>query len=104
MYANALYEELIRLGACSSKQTCRSNEMLFATGEGWKVGPFQGGGVSIEIYRVQDAAIAKVLIDRCGKTYAQSPRVPVSIVVYSNAHIDNLHPGTPSIVMKKRFS
>ena len=104
VYGDAVEEELVRFGACANQQACTSNQMLLWEGGGWKVGPFRGGGVSLEVYRVTDVAIAKALIDRCQKIHMQAPDVPVSIVIHSNAHIDNLHPGTPVIIKKARFS
>lgn len=104
MYVDAVVQELVRLGACANQQACTSNQMVLWEGGGWKVGPFRGGGVSLTVYRVTDVAIASALIERCQQIHRQSPSVPVSIVIHSNAHIDNLHPGTPVIIKKARFS
>ena len=104
VYGDAVTEELVRLGACSSRQACSSNQMVLWEGGGWKIGSFRGGGVSIEVYRVADVAVAEALVERCRQIHLQSPAVPVSIVVQSNAHIDNLHLGTPVVIRKARFS
>jgi hypothetical protein len=101
--ANAVTEELIRLGACANPQACQTAQMVLWEGGGWKLGPFQGGGVSVEVYRVSDVAVANALVERCRKLHAQNPNVPVSIVVHANAHIDNLHPGTPVVVKQARL-
>jgi len=104
VYGDAVNEELVRLGACANQQACTSNQMLLWEGGGWKVGPFRGGGVSLQVYRVSDVAVANALIERCQSIHLKAPEVPVSIVIHSNAHIDNLHPGTPVIIKKARFS
>ncbi len=101
---DAVAEELVRLGACSNRQACTSNQMVLWEGGGWKIGPFRGGGVSIEVYRVVDVSVAEALVERCRQIHLQSPAVPVSIVVHSNAHISNLHPGAPVVLKKARFS
>lgn len=101
--ADAVTEELIRLDACANAQACQTKQMVLWEGGGWKLGSLQGGGVSIAVHRVSDVAVANALIERCRKLHAQNPNVPVSIVVFANAHIDNLHPGTPVVVRKERF-
>ena len=103
VYGDAVAEELVRLGACSNRQACSSNQMVLWEGDGWKIGPFRGGGVSVEVYRVLDVRVAEALVERCRQIHLQSPAVPVSIVVHSNAHISNLHPGTPVILKRARF-
>jgi len=103
VYGDAVAEELVRLGACSNRQACSSNQMVLWQGDGWKIGPFRGGGVSVEVYRVLDVRVAEALVERCRQIHLQSPAVPVSIVVHSNAHISNLHPGTPVILKRARF-
>ena len=102
-YADAVTEELVRLGECANAQACQKAQMVLWEGGGWNLGPFRGGGVSIEVYRVSNAAIANALVERCNKLHSQKPNIPVSIVVHANAHIDNLHPGTPVIVKKARL-
>src|SRR4030065_398097 len=71
--ANAVTEELIRLGACANAQACQTAQMVLWEGGGWKLGPFQGGGVSVEVYRVSDVAVANALVERCRKLHAQNP-------------------------------
>jgi hypothetical protein len=104
VYGNAIAEELVHLGLCANRQACSSNQIVLWEGGGWKIGSFRGGGVSIEVYRVADIVVAEALVERCRKIHLQSPAVPVSIVVQSNPHIDNLHPGTPVVLKKARFS
>jgi hypothetical protein len=104
VYFKALRDELIRLGVCSSAQVCTQNKIIFWAAGGWKIGPFQGGGVSINVYRVSDPNIAEHLLERCRSIHKQDPSVPVSLAVYANPHIDNLNPGTPMVVLKKRIS
>ena len=104
VYGSAVTEELIRLGACPSAQACTSKQMVFWEGGGWKIGPFSGGGVSINVYRISEPKTAAALLERCRKIHQQLPTVPVTIVVYANHHIDNLNPGTPKIVLKERIS
>lgn len=103
VYGDAVADELVRLGACSDRRACSSNQMVLWHGDGWKIGSFRTGGVNIEVYRVADSRVAEALVERCREIYVRSPAIPVSIVVYSNAHIDNLHPGTPVVVKKARF-
>jgi hypothetical protein len=104
VYGNAVADELVRVGACANRQHCAAREMVLWEGGGWQIGPFRGGGVSIEVYRIDDPAVAKMLVDRCQAIHAASPSVPVSIVVYSNAHIDNRRPGRLVVVREARFS
>lgn len=101
--ASAVTDELFRLGACASAQACQTGQMVFWEGGGWKLGPFHGGGVSIAVYRVSDVAVAKAIAERCRALHAQTPTVPISVVIHANAHIDNLHPGTPVVVIQEKF-
>lgn len=102
--ADAVTEVLIRLGQCASVQTCQRAKMVFWEGGGWQFGPWQGGGVRINVYRVSDVTVANALLARCRTFHELHPTVPLSIVVHATAHIDNVHPGTPVIVTQARFA
>jgi hypothetical protein len=104
VYAEAVTDELIRLGVCTSKLSCSENQIVLWEGGGWSLGSSHAGGVTIEVYRVADASVAAALVDRCRELHSRDSEVPVSIVIHSNAHIDNLHPGKPVIVRRARFS
>ena len=103
VYEEAVTHELMTLGACSTPNECQRNEMVLWDGDGWKAGPFQGGGVTINVYRVADRSVADAVIKRCRQIHARHPEVALWIVIQANAHIDNLHPGTRSIVKKAHF-
>ncbi|MGJ9420834.1 hypothetical protein ACHAC9_24315 [Massilia sp. CMS3.1] len=103
VYGEAIKHELITLGACSTRDECQRNQMVLWDGDGWKVGPFQGGGVTMNVYRVADRAVADAVIKRCRQIHSLDPEVALWIVIQSNAHIDNLHPGTRSVVTKAYF-
>jgi hypothetical protein len=103
LYAEAVRDELIKAGACATADACRKNEMVLWEGGGWQIGPFKTGGVGLEVYKVADAGVADALVERCRQIHAAHPEVAVSIVIQSNAHIDNLHPGTRTIVKQADF-
>jgi hypothetical protein len=104
VYAEAVRDELIKVGACATADACQKNDMLLWEGGGWKIGPFKTGGVGLEVYKVADAGLAGALIERCRQVHAAHPEVALSIVIQSNAHIDNLHPGTRTIVKQAHFA
>lgn len=87
-------------GLCIATRDCEQREMVFWSAGGWKFGPIAGGGVTINVYKVSDAAVADKIIQRCQSLHSQIPSVPVGVTIYANAHIDNLHPGTPVVVKK----
>jgi hypothetical protein len=103
VYKEAVTHELIRLGACPTPNECQRHEMVLWEGGGWKVGPFQGGGVTVNVYKVADHAVAEAVIERCRQIHALDPGVALWVVIQSNAHIDNLHPGTRSVVNEAHF-
>jgi hypothetical protein len=103
VYKEAVTQELIMLGACPAPNECQRNEMVLSEGGGWKVGPFQGGGVTVNVYKVADHAVAGAVIERCRQIHARDPKVALSVAIQSNAHIDNRHPGTRSVVNKAHF-
>lgn len=104
VYGDAIEAELIQQGVCRDKQECTLNQMVFWDGDVWAIGGFHSGGVNVAVYRISDITVAKSLVERCHQIYSHSPQVPVSIIIYSNAHIDNLHPGTPTVIKKAKFS
>lgn len=91
-------------GLCFDERDCGQKEMTFWSAGGWKIGPVAGGGVTINVYKVSDAAVAEKIIQRCQSLHSQIPSVPVTVTVYASSHIDNLHPGTPVVVKKAAFS
>jgi hypothetical protein len=103
-YMEQTQQVLIEEGQCSNDVDCTRKEMAFWTAGGWKIGSLTGGGVTINVYKVSSTEIAKKIVDRCRTLYSQMPSVPVSVTVYSNIHIDNLHPGMPSIVVHEKIS
>ena len=104
VYGDAIEAELIRQGICHDKPECSLNQMVFLDGDVWAIGGFHSGGVNVAVYRISNIAVAESLVERCHQIYSHSPRVPVSIVIYSNAHIDNLHPGISTVIKKAKFS
>lgn len=90
-------------GLCFDKRDCGLKGMVFWSAGGWKIGPIVGGRVTINVHNVSDAAVAEKIIQRCQLLHSQIPSVPVTVTVFKNAHIDNLHPGTPVIVKKAQF-
>jgi hypothetical protein len=103
VYAEAVRHALVEAGACATADACQNNQMVLVEGGGWKIGPFKTGGVSLQVYKVAGPVVADALIERCRQIHAAHPEVAVSIVIQSNAHIDNLHPGTRAIVKKAYF-
>jgi hypothetical protein len=103
VYAEAVRHALVEAGACATADACQNNQMVLVEGGGWKIGPFKTGGVGLQVYRVAGPVVADALIERCRQIHAAHPEVAVSIVIQSNAHIDNLHPGTRAIVKKAYF-
>ena len=103
LYADAVTTELVRAGACPSIEVCKGEQMVKWEAGGWKIGPFNGGGVDIQVYRVADRRTADALITRCSQIYAANPKVAASITIQSNAHIDNNHPGERTIIKEARF-
>ncbi len=95
---------LIEEGQCSDDADCTRKEMALWSAGGWKIGPLTGGGVTINVYKISSAEIARKIVDRCRTLHSQIPSVPVSVTVYSNAHIDNLHPGMPNVVVQEKIS
>lgn len=103
-YMEQTTQTLIEEGLCSDRADCSRKEMALWSAGGWKIGPFVGGGVGIQVYRVSDEGTAKKIVDRARSLHAQIPDVPVTVTIYSNAHIDNLHPGTPVVVLREKIS
>jgi len=103
-YLAAVEAVLIEHGVCNDKTDCSQKQIAFFASGGWKIGPYKGGGVTITVHKVIDTAIARRVIESCRKLHTQIPEVPVSITVFSNPHIDNLHPGTPHVVLSEEIS
>lgn len=103
LYAQAVTEELIRLEVCKDVASCQAKQMVLWEGGGWKIGPFQGGGVTLQIYRITDTRVADVLVERCRRIHSTLPNTPVSIVIQSNEHIDTPHPGTQVVIRQVRI-
>lgn len=103
-YTEAVTHELVALGACATTDECQRNQMVLWEGGGWQVGPFKWGGVDIEVYRVADSGVAEALIERLRQIHSAHPEVAVSITIQSNAHIDNLHPGTRAVVKEAKWA
>jgi hypothetical protein len=92
-YVKVLEQEMVRAGLPTQQK-------LFAEHGGWEIGPFRGGGIHVYAYEVTDATLANRLVERVRETHSLYPAVPVTVTVYSNAHIDNLHPGSEVIVAR----
>jgi hypothetical protein len=103
LYMEQTREVLIAEGLCFDKTDCSRKEMAFWSAGGWGIGPITGGGVTINVQKISDAAIAEKIVQRCKVLHSQIPSVPVTVTIFANAHIDNLHPGTPVVVKKARF-
>lgn len=103
-YDEASLDELVRVldeeGICFDKTDCGRKGMFFWAAGGWKLGPITGGGVSINVHNVSDIVIAEKIVKRFKLLHSKFPEVPVTVTVFSNAHIDNLHPGTPNLVFE----
>lgn len=102
-YAAAVTEQLVARGACATADACQQNQRVLWRAGGWQLGPIHRGGVSIAVYQVADPIVADALIERCRQIHAGDPGVPMLIEIYANAHIDNLHRGTPHLVKKAEF-
>ena len=103
-YMEQTRQVLIEEGLCSNKDDCSRKEMALWSAGGWKVGPLTGGGVSIEVYKVSSTETAAKIVAGCKALHTEIPSVPVTVTVYSNAHRDNLHPGTHAVVRHERIS
>lgn len=99
-YAHAITAELIHAGVCKDESSCNAQQTLLWSAGGWKAGPLRGGGVNLQVYHVADERVADALVEQCRLVHAKYPNVPLSIVIQSNAHIDNLHPGTQVVIRK----
>ncbi len=99
-YARAITAELIHAGVCKDESSCSAQQTLLWSAGGWKAGPLRGGGVNLQVYHVADERVADALVEQCRLVHAKYPNVPLSIVIQSNAHIDNLHPGTQVVIRK----
>lgn len=103
LYVDVVTAELISVGACPSIDVCKKEQMVMWEGGGWKVGPFKGGGIDINVYKIADRRIADAVLARCNQIYVANSQVAVSITIQSNAHIDNNHPGKRMITKEAQF-
>lgn len=103
-YMELTRQVLIEEGLCSNNDDCSRKEMAMWSASGWKVGPLTGGGVSIEVYKVTSSEIAAKIVTQCKALHNEIPGVPVNVTVFSNAHLDNLHPGKPEVLRHERIS
>jgi hypothetical protein len=102
-YITETHRLLIEHGLCSSERSCSEKELVFWGGEIWKIGPIKRGGVTIDVYKVSDATLAKKIIERCRTVQKKLPDLPVTVTVYANAHIDNLHPGKADVIAQEKI-
>jgi hypothetical protein len=95
---------LVEQRVCAGSADCSSKGIVFWEAGGWAIGPFKGGGVYITVYKISDLRIAEKIIEGCKTIHSRIPDVPVTVTIFSNAHIDNLHEGTSNVVAHAKIS
>jgi hypothetical protein len=99
----AVEDEIARAGLCDTRAACASAEVKFEAG-GWKIGPLQGGGVTINVYGVGDVALAQRILARCRAVHTTNAAAPVTITIFSNSHAQRIDSGSMNVVVKETIT
>ena len=101
--ADAVKDELARSSICATPGACSFAEVKFEAG-GWKIGPFRGGGVTINVYGVSDIALARRILARCKSLHAKNATAAVTVTIYSSTHAQRIESGRMNVVLKEKIT
>lgn len=85
-YVAVAEQTLDESGICKGEKSCSVKNLIKFEAGGWQLGPFSGGGVFINVYEINDPAVANQLVSRFNDQYKTLPNVPITLHVYSSAH------------------
>lgn len=86
VYVSEAQNTLVEAQWCKGKRSCSVNDIVKFEAGGWSLGPLTFGGVSINVYQVDDPAVAAQVISRLRIKHASSPVVSVQVRIFASKH------------------
>ena len=86
VYLEAAQKVLIAHGHCENRNDCVTRRILFGDGGAVKVGPFEFGGVQLDVYEVSSAEVVGDLVKAFGEIYKKHKGPRLTMRVYESRH------------------
>ena len=86
VYLESAKQVLIAHGVCQNANDCVTKRVLFGDGSAVKIGPFEYGGVNIQVYGVSNPNIVGDLVKSFGEIYKQQRGPRLRLDVYETRH------------------
>ena len=86
IYVSEAQRVLVDARVCQERAPCSVNNLVKFEAGGWKLGPLSYGGVYINVYEIDDSAIANKIISRCREKHKTMPDVTVHVRIYASKH------------------
>lgn len=86
LYVSEAQQVLRDAQVCEKRVPCSVNDLVKFEAGAWTIGPLTYGGVYINVYEVQDRAVAEEIILRFREKHKTTPDVPVHVRVYGSKH------------------
>jgi hypothetical protein len=86
IYLDTAQQVLIAHGACQNPNDCVTKGVLFGDGGAVKIGPFEYGGVNIQVYGVSNPNVVGDLVKSFGEIYKQQRGPRLRLDVYETRH------------------
>ena len=86
VYLDGAKQVLIAHGACQNPDDCVTKRVLFGDGGAVKIGPFEYGGVNIEVYGISNPNVVGDLVKRFGEIHKQQRGPRLCLEVYETRH------------------
>jgi hypothetical protein len=86
VYLDTAKQVLIAHGVCQNPNDCVKKRVLFGDGGAVKFGPFEFGGVNIQVYGVSNPNVVGDLVKGFGEIYKQQRGPRLRLDVYETKH------------------
>jgi hypothetical protein len=86
IYRDTAWQVLIAHGICQNPNDCVTKRVLFSDGGAFKIGPFEYGGVNIQVYGVSNPKVVGDLVKNFGEIYKQQRGPRLRLDVYETRH------------------
>jgi len=86
VYLDSAQKVLIAHGLCQNQNDCVKRQILFGDGGANRLGPFEFGGVQINVYEVSSPDVVGDLVKVLGETYKKQKGPKLTMLVYETKH------------------
>jgi hypothetical protein len=89
VYLDGAQNVLIAHGLCQNRSDCVKRHILFGSGGAFKIGPFEFGGVNIDLYEVSSPEVVGDLVKAFGEIFKTQKGPKLTVHVYKTRHLES---------------